>query len=154
MSFLFVAASHLGETRTLPSIFLPAKRDIQWDRSRSEQTGQRPVESLLLRQKVSRIFLGTFSFCLQLPTRERRERYRPSFCAHFPAFQIKAENLGTGVPGKQKLADEYSKRKSGRSHKDLPLYWRHHPDLNWGIKALQASALPLGYGAGKRMGTM
>ena len=25
--------------------------------------------------------------------------------------------------------------------------WRRHPDLNWGIKALQASALPLGYGA-------
>ena len=73
---------------------------------------------------------------------------------HFPAFQIKAENPGTGVPGKQKYADNYGKRKSGRSHKDLPLYWRHHPDLNWGIKALQASALPLGYGAGKRMGTM
>ena len=27
------------------------------------------------------------------------------------------------------------------------LFWRRHPDLNWGIKALQASALPLGYGA-------
>ena len=26
-------------------------------------------------------------------------------------------------------------------------YWRHHPDLNWGVKALQTSALPLGYGA-------
>ncbi len=25
--------------------------------------------------------------------------------------------------------------------------WRRHPDLNRGIKALQASALPLGYGA-------
>ena len=25
--------------------------------------------------------------------------------------------------------------------------WRHHPDLNWGIKVLQTSALPLGYGA-------
>ena len=26
--------------------------------------------------------------------------------------------------------------------------WRRHPDLNWGIKVLQTSALPLGYGAG------
>ena len=28
-----------------------------------------------------------------------------------------------------------------------PNYWRHHPDLNWGVKLLQSSALPLGYGA-------
>ncbi len=26
-------------------------------------------------------------------------------------------------------------------------FWRRHPDLNWGIKVLQTSALPLGYGA-------
>ena len=26
-------------------------------------------------------------------------------------------------------------------------FWRRHPDLNWGIKLLQSSALPLGYGA-------
>ncbi len=26
-------------------------------------------------------------------------------------------------------------------------YWRRHPDLNRGIKVLQTSALPLGYGA-------
>ena len=26
-------------------------------------------------------------------------------------------------------------------------YWRRHPDLNWGIKVLQTSALPLGYDA-------
>lgn len=25
------------------------------------------------------------------------------------------------------------------------VYWRRHPDSNWGIKALQARALPLGY---------
>ena len=25
--------------------------------------------------------------------------------------------------------------------------WRRHPDLNWGVKVLQTSALPLGYGA-------
>ena len=29
------------------------------------------------------------------------------------------------------------------------IFWRHHPDLNWGIKVLQTSALPLGYGAEK-----
>jgi hypothetical protein len=26
-------------------------------------------------------------------------------------------------------------------------FWRHHPESNWGIKVLQTSALPLGYGA-------
>src|SRR5690554_274555 len=26
-------------------------------------------------------------------------------------------------------------------------FWRLHPDLNWRIKVLQTSALPLGYGA-------
>ena len=26
--------------------------------------------------------------------------------------------------------------------------WRRHPESNWGIKVLQTSALPLGYGAG------
>ena len=29
----------------------------------------------------------------------------------------------------------------------LGIFWRRHPDLNWGIKVLQTSALPLGYGA-------
>ena len=29
----------------------------------------------------------------------------------------------------------------------LSFFWRRHPDLNWGIKVLQTSALPLGYGA-------
>ncbi len=27
------------------------------------------------------------------------------------------------------------------------IFWRHHPDLNRGVKVLQTSALPLGYGA-------
>ena len=26
------------------------------------------------------------------------------------------------------------------------LFWRCHPDLNWGVELLQSSALPLGYG--------
>ena len=30
---------------------------------------------------------------------------------------------------------------------DLLSFWRHHPDLNRGVKVLQTSALPLGYGA-------
>ena len=34
------------------------------------------------------------------------------------------------------------------------LNWRHHPDLNWGIKLLQSSALPLGYGAENIMSTI
>ena len=29
----------------------------------------------------------------------------------------------------------------------LGIFWRHHPDLNWGIEVLQTFALPLGYGA-------
>ena len=28
------------------------------------------------------------------------------------------------------------------------LFWRRHPDLNWGVADLQSAALPLGYGAG------
>ena len=28
-------------------------------------------------------------------------------------------------------------------------FWRHHPESNWGIKVLQTSALPLGYGTVK-----
>jgi hypothetical protein len=27
------------------------------------------------------------------------------------------------------------------------VFWRRHPDLNWGIEVLQTSALPLGYSA-------
>ena len=30
-------------------------------------------------------------------------------------------------------------------------FWRRHPDLNWGIKVLQTSALPLGYDAENRI---
>ena len=29
-------------------------------------------------------------------------------------------------------------------------FWRRHPESNWGIKVLQTSALPLGYGAVNR----
>ena len=32
-------------------------------------------------------------------------------------------------------------------HFEVLFIWRHHPDLNRGIKVLQTSALPLGYGA-------
>ena len=39
-------------------------------------------------------------------------------------------------------------QKNKSKSKDLLLFfWRRHPDLNRRIKALQASALPLGYGA-------
>ena len=33
------------------------------------------------------------------------------------------------------------------SIKSVHIVWRHHPDLNRGIKVLQTSAFPLGYGA-------
>ena len=42
-------------------------------------------------------------------------------------------------------ANIVSKRKT--SPLDWFFFWRRHPDLNWGIKVLQTSALPLGYGA-------
>ena len=29
----------------------------------------------------------------------------------------------------------------------LGIFWRRHPDLNWGIGVLQTRALPLGYSA-------
>ena len=37
--------------------------------------------------------------------------------------------------------------KKVRDYENPGLFWRRHPDLNWGIKVLQTSALPLGYGA-------
>ncbi len=40
----------------------------------------------------------------------------------------------------------YKKEKTPEcNHSDV--LWRRHPDLNWGIKVLQTSALPLGYAA-------
>ena len=36
-------------------------------------------------------------------------------------------------------------KKITRYIKYLVFFWRRHPDLNWGIKVLQTSALPLGY---------
>ena len=62
------------------------------------------AESLLLRQKVSRIFLGTFSFGLQLLTRERRELYRPSFCAALPHFPNKSRKSRHRCAGKAKIS--------------------------------------------------
>ena len=158
--FLFVATFPTRERRERyrPS-FCAAKRDIQWDRSRSEQTGQRPVESLLLRQKTLRFFPQCLFFLFAtshpgetrtLPSiflrskkghkmgsfAQRTDRAAPCrvspsapkdtevfssvsflfvcnfppgrdenatvhlFAQHFPAFQIKAKNPGTGVPGK------------------------------------------------------
>ena len=29
------------------------------------------------------------------------------------------------------------------------IFWRRHPDLNWGVRELQSLALPLGYDAKK-----
>ena len=32
-----------------------------------------------------------------------------------------------------------------QTKKRIKKNWRRHPDLNWGVKVLQTSALPLGY---------
>ncbi len=38
--------------------------------------------------------------------------------------------------------------KTKTAHYRVPFsFWRRHPESNWGIKVLQTSALPLGYGA-------
>ena len=155
MSFLFVKYHLPGEMRTLPSIFLRSKKGHTMGSFAQRTDRAAPCRVSPSAPKDTKVFsLVSFLFVCNCPPGRDENAIVHLFAQHFPAFQIKAENPGTGVPGKEKLADEYGKRKSGRSHKDLPLYWRHHPDLNWGIKALQASALPLGYGAGKRMGTM
>ena len=42
----------------------------------------------------------------------------------------------------------YNKKRNSKLNSFLQIiYWRRHPDLNWGIKVLQTSALPLGYSA-------
>ena len=45
------------------------------------------------------------------------------------------------------IIKEIIKSKKSSKFNNSLLKWRHHPDLNWGIKVLQTSALPLGYGA-------
>lgn len=59
------------------------------------------------------------------------------------SFDIKSDNcaslschFGSFIIFRQKIN---SQNRSSVS------YWRRHPDLNWGIKVLQTSALPLGY---------
>ena len=56
------------------------------------------------------------------------------------------------------LSPDCAKRNTGRTGDDengkgtcemqVPFFWRRHPESNWGMKVLQTSALPLGYGAG------
>ena len=55
------------------------------------------------------------------------------------------EIIGGSGKGMDKIEDRKKYKKSGTS--ELVPTWRHHPDSNWGIKVLQTSALPLGYGA-------
>ncbi len=45
---------------------------------------------------------------------------------------------------------EEKRKKSAEKKLSLRLIWRHRPDLNWSIKVLQTSALPLGYGANNK----
>jgi hypothetical protein len=44
-----------------------------------------------------------------------------------------------------KLFHDKNKKRSGNPERSI--YWRRHPDLNWGIKVLQTLTLPLGYSA-------
>ena len=44
-----------------------------------------------------------------------------------------------GAAGERKRPPLHAKRR--------PIFWRRHPDLNRGVRALQALALPLGYSA-------
>ena len=46
-----------------------------------------------------------------------------------------------GAAGERKRPPLHAKRR--------PIFWRRHPDLNRGVRALQALALPLGYSAKK-----
>ena len=41
----------------------------------------------------------------------------------------------------------YLDKKINSQNRSSVSCWRRHPDLNWGIKVLQTSALPLGYSA-------
>ncbi len=41
----------------------------------------------------------------------------------------------------------YARIKNSRELPSAAVFWRRHPDLNWGIRVLQTHALPLGYGA-------
>ena len=49
-------------------------------------------------------------------------------------------------------AGNITRRKANITEKALAFAsafsWRRHPESNWGMKVLQTSALPLGYGAG------
>ena len=42
-----------------------------------------------------------------------------------------------------------AKNKTDNTFEEYCRFWRHHPESNRGIKVLQTSALPLGYGAKK-----
>ena len=57
---------------------------------------------------------------------------------------------GNRVPiGKVRFRPDGSKTKNTPLTQDASLFWRRHPESDRGIKVLQTSALPLGYGAEK-----
>lgn len=59
-----------------------------------------------------------------------------AFCKRFFPFRCKNKRLRLGGDNKR---NRFSAVSFG--------FWRRHPESNWGIKVLQTSALPLGYGA-------
>ena len=78
---------------------------------KSRQRKRKNISIVLSSQKVSRIFLGTFSFCLQLPARERRERYRPSVCAALPRFPNKSRKSRHTCAGKANISRRKCQKK-------------------------------------------
>ncbi len=63
-------------------------------------------------------------------------------------YQSCGRERGIRTPGGVILNGFQDRRYRPLSHlprKTENLDWRRHPDSNWGIKALQAHALPLGY---------
>ena len=52
---------------------------------------------------------------------------------------------GIRTPGGVTLNGFQDRRFRPLSHLPITTTWRRHPDSNWGMRALQAPALPLGY---------
>ena len=65
-------------------------------------------------------------------------------------MQIKKNSIGRRAEAyaEADVTAYFCKHEKNRVLMGSVFSWRRHPDLNWGIKVLQTSALPLGYVAG------
>ena len=101
--FFLFATSHPGETRTLPSIFLRSKKGHKMGSFAQRTDRAAPCRVSPSAPKGTEVFsLVSFLFVCNFPPGRDENATVHLFAQHFPAFQIKAENPGTGVPGKQK----------------------------------------------------